>query len=115
MLGKPGRHAPAFVLLMIAEKPCYGLEIFNQLNERLPHNLLDTAAVYKALSKLEANNCIQFEWDTTASGSPKKIYTLTPLGRDALKQFYSDIAFRRQNLDFFMMTYQAIERRDDHE
>ena len=115
MIGKPGRHAPAFVLLMIAEKSCYGLEIYNQLSERLPHSLLDTAAVYKALSKLEEKNCIQFEWDTTAPGPPKKMYTLTKCGRDALEQFYEDINFRRQNLDFFMKTYQKIERMEDNE
>jgi DNA-binding PadR family transcriptional regulator len=115
MIGKPGRHAPAFVLLMIAEKPCYGLEIYNQLSERLPHSLLDTAAVYKALSKLEENNCITFQWDTTASGPPKKMYTLTQCGRDALEQFYEDISLRHQNLAFFMKTFQDIERSEKHE
>ncbi|MBS7528678.1 PadR family transcriptional regulator [Fusibacter paucivorans] len=115
MIGKPGRHVPAFVLLMLAEKPRYGLEILNELNERLPYSRFDSAAVYKALNKLEESACVSFSWDHNEPGPPKKIYALTSSGQTTLENFYDDIKMRRSNLDFFLNTYQTLKGGIDHE
>jgi DNA-binding PadR family transcriptional regulator len=115
MIGKPGRHVPAFVLLMLAEKPRYGLEILNELNERLPYSRFDSAAVYKTLNKLEDKGCLAFDWDHSEPGPPKKIYYLTPEGHHTLEEFYEDIQMRRSNLDFFLTTYHTLKGGDEHE
>jgi len=109
MIGKPGRHVPAFVLLMLAEKPSYGLEILNDLRERMPHSLFDSAAIYKTLNKLEERNCVSYDWDTSEAGPPKKIYALTESGRSYLNEFYEDICMRRDNLDFFINTFKTLK------
>ncbi|MDK2866624.1 MAG: PadR family transcriptional regulator, regulatory protein PadR [Clostridiales bacterium] len=115
MIGKPGRHVPAFVLLMLAERPRYGLEILNELNERLPYSRFDSAAVYKALNKLEENGCVSCSWDHSESGPPKKMYALTASGQNTLENFYDDIKMRRSNLDFFIKTYHAWKGGVDNE
>lgn len=112
MFGKPGRHVPAFVLLMLAEKPKYGLEILSDLQGRMPHCLFDSAAIYKVLGKLEDKDCVAYEWDTSESGPPKKVYTLTAQGQVYLTEFYEDILQRRENLNYFIDTFNTLKNSD---
>lgn len=108
MKGKPGRHVPAFVLLELAESSNYGLGILNQLKSKMPHCLLDTAGVYRALSSLESDGLI-----TASIPDPnhqqKKLYEISELGKEALKEYHSDILMRHENLSFFLETYSRLE------
>lgn len=111
MKGKPGRHAPAFVLLELYKGPSYGLQILNNLKDNMPMCCLDSAAVYRALNTLEKNECITSHWETEESGAPKKIYTITDKGREEMRLFYEDITRRIENLKYFMNSYEAMEEK----
>jgi len=50
---KPGRHVAAFILLFLAEKPSYGFELLRDFETNLPINIIDSAAIYRALKKME--------------------------------------------------------------
>ncbi len=114
MKGKPGRHVPAFVLLIVAKQPAYGLQILNQLKEDMPYCRLDSAAVYRALSQLESSGAIQVydqnnEVDISSdSGISKKFYAITESGKVELEDFYHDIKERQANLAFFLNAYSQI-------
>lgn len=108
MKGKPGRHAPAFVLLELSKGPSYGLQILNNLKENMPSCCLDSAAVYRALNTLEKNECITSKWDTEDSGAAKKVYTITDKGKEEMRLFYEDITNRIENLRFFISSYEEL-------
>ncbi|GAB6106534.1 PadR family transcriptional regulator [Fusibacter bizertensis] len=116
MKGKPGRHVPAFVLLILAKKPAYGLQILNQLKEEMPYCRLDSAAVYRALNQLEDSGAIQvFEQSKEEDSSLdfalfKKYYSITALGIEELKTFYSDIEKRHANLSYFISTFSHLRK-----
>lgn len=109
MKGKPGRHAPAFVLLELMKGPTYGLQILNNLKENMPMCCLDSAAIYRALNTLEKSECITSRWDTEDSGAAKKVYTITDKGREEMRLFYEDITMRIENLKYFIASYETVE------
>ena len=109
MKGKPGRHAPAFVLLELAKGPNYGLQILNQLKENLAVCRLDSAAIYRALNLLEENGLIESHSETQENGVAKHFYTITESGKKELENFYMDIQLRMKNLEYFMTSYESME------
>lgn len=113
MRGKPGRHAPAFVLLELAKSRKYGMQILKGLNERIPNNCLDSAAVYRALSSLEKAGCVVVKLDTDENDVSKKYYEITEKGRDELALFYDDIQMRVENLSYFLSTYEGLGESND--
>ncbi len=108
MKGKPGRHAPAFVLLELSKGPNYGLQILKQLKKNLPVCRLDSAAVYRALNSLEASGYVVSYTEDTDSGVAKRFYTITNEGYKALEEFKDDIQTRIQNLEYFLNTYKEM-------
>ena len=113
MRGKSGRHAPAFVLLELAKSKKYGMQILNELNERIPNNCLDSAAVYRALSSLEKAQCVVVRADADENGVTKKYYEITEKGRVELTLFYEDIQMRVENLSYFLNTYKDLGDNND--
>jgi DNA-binding PadR family transcriptional regulator len=105
---KPGRHTAAFILLFLAEKPSYGLQLLHDFEKNLPGNIIDSAAVYRALKTLETNSFVESSWDTTNSGAAKKYYSITERGNQELTKFKIDIELRVRSLDFFLEKYKAL-------
>jgi len=95
-----GRHSHAFVLMQIAKKSGYGLDILKRLDNEMPHQIFDSAAVYRSLQYLEDMGAIESEWDTSEKGAAKKNYSITPQGLDLLKEFYEDIQIRMSVLKY---------------
>lgn len=105
---KRGRHAPAFILLMIAKEPTHGLGILNLMDEHVPNHRMDTAIVYRTLKDLEKEGYIVSQWADSDSGPKKKIYELTPNGRELLSEFKADIEKSINNLEKFLTIYKLL-------
>ena len=105
---QPGRHAPAFILLFLAGEKHYGATLLNKMNEQMPHNRLDSAAIYRTLQELEKIGAVESYWDTSEPGPAKKWYQITEIGYQKLAQYKEDIEKRKENLDFFLNTYQKL-------
>jgi DNA-binding PadR family transcriptional regulator len=108
MHGKPGRHVPAFVLLELYKGDAYGLQILNALENNLPHQVFDSAAIYRALSTLEQTGAVISRWDNDTTGASKKVYTLTEIGKEALRDCHNDMKMRLENMMVFMHTIESM-------
>ena len=106
---KHGRFIPAFVLLFLAEEPAYGSAILQRMAERMPHNRADSAAVYRALKDLERLKAVESCWDTSEPGPAKKWYKITEAGFKKLAEFKDEITVRKQNLEFFLTTFDNLK------
>jgi Predicted transcriptional regulators len=102
------RHLPAFVLLALAQAPSHGGAIHAALQERLSGLKVDTAAVYRTLQALEAEGELAAAWDTTVPGPARKVYSITPLGRQRLAAWRDDIQMRRDMLTQFLAAYDRL-------
>lgn len=107
---KYGRHAPAFVLLFLAREPLYGSNLLSKMQEQMPYNKLDSAAVYRALQELEKAGAVEPYWDTSEPGPAKKWYKITGAGFDKLAEYKADIEMRKKNLEFFLSTYEGLPK-----
>lgn len=109
MQKKHGRHTPAFLLLFLADAPAYGALLLNRLQTELPHCFADSAGVYRSLQELEKNGLVTTNWETVETGQPRKWYTITPQGRQALDEQFKDISLRQANFEFFLSQYKNLD------
>jgi len=106
--GKTGRHAPAFILLILSMEPTHGLGILSKMDEFVPGHRLDTAIVYRVLKKLESENNIYSKWADSDAGPKKKVYHITEEGQETLKLFKDDIEKRIKRLQTFLELYDDL-------
>ncbi len=107
---KRGRHAPAFILLSIAQGPNHGLGILNVMNEMVPNNRLDTAIIYRTLKDLEKEGHITSSWEDSGSGPRKKVYSITEEGYEKLDEYRKDIEKSLSNLMKFVEIHDNLSK-----
>jgi DNA-binding PadR family transcriptional regulator len=104
------RHLPAFILLLLGEKPLHGGAIQTELSKTLPSLKADSGAVYRALHDLEQEGYVTPQWDTSNTGPALKIYSITSSGWKRLELWRKDIEGRIQNLNFFLTEYNRLRK-----
>lgn len=106
--GKRGRHAPAFILLMLTFGPNHGLGIINQMDQLVPGHRLDTAGTYRVLKSLEKDGFIHFEWVESTAGPKKKVYHITDDGKKELEIYKEEVEFVVEKLKVFLKLYSDL-------
>jgi PadR family transcriptional regulator PadR len=72
------------ILLIISKKPAYVSDIINELKEA--KMIVVEGTLYPLLSRLKNNGILQYEWQESLSGPPRKYYELTEAGKDFLAE-----------------------------
>nr|MDO8080115.1 PadR family transcriptional regulator [Candidatus Freyarchaeota archaeon] len=87
------------IMVMIKEKPRYGYEIINNLNEKF-QGFWDAKAgvIYPVLSRLEDRKLIQGTREESDRGPSRKRYEITQLGEETLKNIAEKFD---KEIDFF--------------
>jgi len=87
MLGEALKgHLDLLLLSILANGPTHGYAVIESLRQRSGGAFdLPEGTIYPALHRLEKQELLRSNW-TDASGRRKRIYTLTPKGRQALVQ-----------------------------
>jgi DNA-binding PadR family transcriptional regulator len=88
-MGNLYRFCEPIVLLTLARKgTAHGYQIAAEAEPfAVTHAGLDGAAIYRALRRLEANECVASTWDTGGGGPARRLYTLTPRGWEHLSEW----------------------------
>ena len=74
-----------FVMRVLYGQPSYGYEIIRKISELTDGFCAPTeGAVYPILREFERDGCVTSE-KKVVSGRQRKVYTLTPLGREAFE------------------------------
>ena len=105
---KNHRHLPAFILLDLVQHVNHGSAICHNLVRDLPDFQCDTAAVYRALSRLEREGAVVYHWDTTQSGPARKVYLITEKGNEQLVEWKKDVESRIKKLNHFLTVYKKL-------
>ncbi len=72
------------VLLTIAQGEVYPSDILKELKE---FNLIVVeGTLYPLLSRLKDGGLLEYRWEESKAGPPRKYYKLTEIGRNTLKQ-----------------------------
>ena len=72
------------ILLIINKKPAYVSDIISELKEA--RMIVVEGTLYPLLSRLKNNGILQYEWQESVSGPPRKYYELTEAGQTFLAE-----------------------------
>jgi PadR family transcriptional regulator, regulatory protein PadR len=88
-MGNLYRFAEPVLLLLLERKgQSYGYELASELPQHaLTDSPIEAGALYKTLRQLEENGCVCSHWDREGAGPAKRVYSLTPLGREHLDEW----------------------------
>jgi len=89
------------VMAMLGEEPRYGFDLVRSLSER-PGMATGEGTVYPLLSRLRREGKVATTWQPSESGPPRRYYTLTSAGQEALDQFVDAWATFRETVDSIM-------------
>lgn len=72
------------VLLIIGAKPTYAPDILKQLKKA--NLLVVEGTLYPLLSRLKRYALVEYQWQESKTGPPRKMYTVTKAGEGVLAQ-----------------------------
>lgn len=86
------------VLAMLKERPRYGGELV-QLMSSNGGLLVSEGTIYPLLSRMRADGLVETEWRETSGGSPRRYYSLTRSGQQAVTDFHAEWLRFRATVD----------------
>lgn len=72
------------ILNMISVRDAYANEIIEELKKA--ELIVVEGTLYPLLTRLKNGGLLAYRWEESSSGPPRKYYTLTELGKSALKE-----------------------------
>ena len=97
------------LLLLLREGEGHGYELAESLCAfGFDHS--DPGALYRALRRLESEGLVESGWERSQSGPPKRVYSLTESGIEALDQRATDLAEGERRIDAFLDRYLKARR-----
>ena len=72
------------ILLILRHAPAYATDIIQQLEEA--HLIVVEGTLYPLLTRLKNDGLLQYEWQESTQGPPRKYYALTTEGSQFLEQ-----------------------------
>lgn len=72
------------ILNMLAERDAYANEIIAELKKA--ELIVVEGTLYPLLTRLKNAGILSYRWEESTSGPPRKYYTITEIGRSALKE-----------------------------
>lgn len=86
------------VLALLAEEPRYGFELVRTLSS-VDGMVTNEGTVYPLLSRLKREGHVETRWRESASGPPRKYYSVTEAGHATLEGFVGEWARFRDAVD----------------
>ena len=71
------------IMLLLKEKPCYSSDIINRLKEA--NLLVVEGTIYPLLNRLRRDGVLEYEWQESNQGPPRKYFVLSEGGKAALE------------------------------
>ncbi len=72
------------VLLLLRNDAAYASEIINRMKEA--NLIVMEGTLYPLLTRLKNDGLLSYRWEESSAGPPRKYYSITPEGEQALKQ-----------------------------
>jgi poly-beta-hydroxybutyrate-responsive repressor len=99
--GQPKNFARPCLLLLLAEAPAHGYELIERLRP-FGFDLSDPASVYKTLRVLENDGHVTSEWELSARGPARRVYSITADGHEMLQAWTHTLTRNREILGMFL-------------
>ncbi len=96
------------LLVLLLREPGYGYSLISGLQQfGFVTEQLDVSIIYRALRDLEAEGLVSDSWDNNSLGPPRRIYTITSTGREALAGWMESLRENRKEIEALEAAYDA--------
>jgi len=96
------------LLLLLEEADGHGYALVEGLKRAgLADDSLNPSVVYRGLREMEEWGWVTSRWDTEGSGPPRRVYQVTPQGREFLRNWTADLQEMRGTLERFLEAYEG--------
>lgn len=120
--GAPKNFLVPIMLLHLREWNSHGYELMEKITQ-FGIESIDQGNFYRLLRQLEKDALVKSEWDTSAGGPAKRIYSLTEAGEKYLDMWAGSLSQYQKMLNqffhlynpFYPMTQQNSKRQDEED
>lgn len=103
------------LLLLLGLKPAHGYELIQRLNEAdFTSGEVDAATVYRNLRRMDNDGLVTSHWEAGPSGPGRRLYMITPLGKDTLQAWAEGIRQQIEKLVIFLQVYMQLLETDSN-
>ena len=103
--GQIRRFLQPQILLLLVQKPTYGYELMERLEE-LDGPGADPGLLYRTLRQFDEGGLVRSVWDTEGSGPARRVYEITDEGQEYLHAWAVNIRRTRERLERFLSDYE---------
>jgi len=97
------------LLLLMMEGPAHGYDLTDRMGKYGIFDI-DPSLIYRALRGMEDDGLVTSAWDERETqGPPRRVYTLSQEGRDALAYYVEDLRATRNRIDQLISKYQDYQ------
>ncbi len=89
--GLPRQFLRPLLTIALTVGPSYGYELTERLNAQGLH-MIDTAAIYRMLRKMERELLVESWWERSANGPHRRVHKLTPTGHEAALKHIEELS-----------------------
>ncbi|AKI97722.1 PadR family transcriptional regulator [Kosmotoga pacifica] len=107
------RWIELYLLLLIAEKPSHGYELFTRLKDfgvMIP-GIGQMGSLYRILSNLEIGGFVATDWDMSEGGPARKVYKITKEGLSFLADAMESVYELKESIEKFIKRYEKLRDR----
>jgi PadR family transcriptional regulator PadR len=105
--GRVERFLEPALLLLLAEQPAHGYELVDRAAEVIPGERPELGGLYRVLRALEEDGLVRSKWDADEPGPAKRMYELTPAGRELLRAWAKALKQTHQVVDAFLKRFEG--------
>lgn len=108
--GLPSNYLKACALLLISEAPAHGYQLLARLPGVGPIGS-DLGALYRVLRAMEDGGLVESNWQQSAVGPDRRVYSITDRGRHALDAEAEVLSEVHDHMATYIRRFTRIARR----
>jgi poly-beta-hydroxybutyrate-responsive repressor len=94
------------LLLLLRGDATHGYNLLDALRRfGFTPGTVDASVVYRILREMEDAGWVSSQWNTSGSGPPRRVYTVTADGEEYLAAWINDLRRTRDEIDQFIEAY----------
>lgn len=110
--GKLERYIQPSILMGLFLTPSYGYKLIQNIQKfGFVKGQAPPGMIYRHLRQLEEEGLVSSEWMTEGTGPAKRVYSLTPEGKEVLAIWVEYMKQQAKNLNAFIAHYQKAKKR----
>ncbi|MEN6500274.1 MAG: PadR family transcriptional regulator [Rectinema sp.] len=101
------------LLVLLQKERSYGYSLANDLRQfGINPDMIDISIIYRALRDLEIEGLVTTSWEERSLGPQRRMYGLTPQGREVLLSLMQELQERRREIEALERVYEEATKRD---